>query len=74
MKGHVGGGSGYREPLGSGVSVKAKPFQGSHHGFGCGGCRHVSIYISTVNVIVQERLPEMLASDFGFSPGIGCWT
>ena len=55
MKGHVGGGSGHRQPLGAGWSVKAKSF-------------HVSLHIHSI-CEVQERLPEMPALDVRVRPG-----
>ena len=46
MKGHVGGGAGCLEPLGSGVTDKLKPF----------------LYVLyALCIFVQERLPEMRA-------------
>ena len=55
MKGHVGGGSGYRKPLGFGVSVKAKPF-------------HVLIY--ALCKYCAGTAPRDAGDDIGFSPGM----
>jgi hypothetical protein len=54
MKGHVGGGSGFRWPSGVGGSVKAKPF-------------HVSQYANTVMYIVQGTAPGVTVAVLGYS-------
>jgi hypothetical protein len=53
MKGHVGGGPGYRWPLGVGVSVKAKPF-------------HVLIY--ALCKLCAGTAPRDAGLVIGFSP------
>ena len=69
MKGHVGGGPGYRYPLGAGGSVKYKPFLRVLVGvLPWLWLLHVSLHIHSI-CEVQERLPEMPACWFGIPPG-----
>ena len=74
MKGHVGGGSGFLEPLGSGQPVKAKPFHGfpsKYYFDGCPLCPHTQ---TPVCIFVQERLPEMPALVLSIPMGLGVVT
>src|SRR3954469_6687963 len=80
MKGHVGGGPGYRQPLGAGVSVKVKPFLGSHQSTTLMGSllgrteAHASVrlymsqYISTVYVMCRNGSQRCRPAGSGFSP------